>query len=77
MIQSQCAKKAMSDSSGLVDFPIGLVDSDHHLLDEQVKFLWELKLQNYCEPKAVFQADLTKENLLKKVSHYMYISCPT
>ena len=77
----------MSDSPGLVDFAIGLVDSDHYLPDGHVKFLGELKLQNYCkayffnfqvdlcEPKAVFQADLTKGNLLNKVSHY--ISCPT
>ena len=73
----QRAKKVMSDSPGLVDFAIALVDSDHHLPDGQVKFFWELKLQNYCEPKAVFQADLTKGNLSKKVSHYMYMSCPT
>ena len=70
---SQRAKKVASDSPGLVDFEIRLVDSDHHLPDGQVKFFWELKLQNYyktyflnfqvdlCEPKAVFQADLTKE----------------
>ena len=79
----QRAKKVVSDCPGLVDFAIGLVDSDHHLPDRQVKFSWELKLQNYCkkylfnfqvdlwEPKAVFQADLTKGNLLKKVSHYI------
>ena len=54
------------DSPGLLDFAIGLVDSNHHLPDGQVKFFWELKLQNYC---------LTKENLFNKVSHY--ISCPT
>ena len=33
----------------LVDFGIGLVDSDHHLPDGQVKLFWELKLQNYCK----------------------------
>ena len=38
----------VSDSPGLLDFAIGLVDSDHHLPDGQVKFFWELKLQNYC-----------------------------
>ena len=80
----------MSDSPGLVDFAIGPMDSDHNLRDGQVKFFGESKLKNYCkayffelpafqvdlgEPKAVFQADLTKGNLLKKVSHY--ISCPT
>ena len=32
----------------LLDFAIGLVDSNHHLPDGQVKFFWELKLQNYC-----------------------------
>ena len=36
------------DSPGLLDFAIGLVDSNHHLPDGQVKFFWELKLQNYC-----------------------------
>ena len=35
----------MSDSPGLLDFAIGLVDSDHHLPDGQVKFFWELKLK--------------------------------
>ena len=89
-IYLQRAKKVVSDSLGLLHFAIGLVGSDHHLPNGpngQVKFFWELKLQNYwktyffnfqvdlCEPKAVFQADLTKGNLLKKVSHY--ISYPT
>ena len=36
------------DSPGLLDFAIGLVDSNHHLPDGQVKFFCELKLQNYC-----------------------------
>ena len=45
----QRAKKVVSDSPGLVDFAIRLVDSDHHLPDRQVKFSWELKLQNYCK----------------------------
>ena len=34
----QRAKKVMSDSPGLVDFAIGLEDSNHHLPDGQVKF---------------------------------------
>ena len=34
----QRAKKVVSDSPRLVDFAIGLVDSDHHLPDGQVKF---------------------------------------
>ena len=58
------------DSPGLLDFAIGLVDSNHQLPYGQVKFFWELKLQI-----TVGQADLTKGNLFNKVSHY--ISCPT
>ena len=38
MYAIQRAKKVVSDSLGLVDFVIGLVDSDHHLRDGQVKF---------------------------------------
>ena len=34
----QRAKKVVSDSPGLVDFAIRLVDSDYHLPDGQVKF---------------------------------------
>ena len=77
----------MSDSPGLVDFVIGLVDSDHHLPDGQVKFFWDLKLQNYCktyffnfqilihlrEPKAVFQAGSHKGKSFEKsiALHFM------
>ena len=38
----------MSDSPGLVDFAIGLVNSVINLPDGQVKFFEEFKLQN-CE----------------------------
>ena len=40
ILLTQRAKKVVSDSPGLVDFEIGLVDSDHHLPDGQVKFFW-------------------------------------
>ena len=39
----------MSDSPGLVDFAIGLVNSVHNLPDGQVKFFEEFKLQKNCE----------------------------
>ena len=32
------------DSPGLLDFAIGLVDSDHHLPDGQVKFFLGIKI---------------------------------
>ena len=35
------------DSPGLLDFAIGLVDSNHHLPDGQVKFFWELRASSY------------------------------
>ena len=44
--QSQCAKKVVSDSPGLVDFCIVLVHSVDNLPDGQVKFWGKFKLQN-------------------------------
>ena len=46
----QCAKKVVSDSPGLVDFAIGLVNiSVINLPDGQVKRFEEFKLQKNCE----------------------------
>ena len=42
-------KKVVSDSQGLVDFAIRLVNSVLNLPDGQVKFFEEFKLQKYCE----------------------------
>ena len=42
----QRAKKVVSDSPGLVDFFIGLVNSVDNLYHRQVKFLGKFKLQN-------------------------------
>ena len=39
----------MSDSLGLVDFAIGVMNSVLNLPDGQVKFLEEFKLQKNCE----------------------------
>ena len=50
--KAQRAKKVVSDSPGLVDFAIGLVNSVIiiNLPDGQVKFFFEeFKLQNNCE----------------------------
>ena len=49
MVVFQCAKKAVSDSPGLVDFAIGLVNSVINLSIGQVKFFEEFKLQKNCE----------------------------
>ena len=45
----QHAKKVVSDSPGLVDFAIGLVNSVINLPDGQVKCFEEFKLQKNCE----------------------------
>ena len=45
----QRAKKVVSDSPGLVDFAIGLVNSVINLPDGQVKFFEQFKLQKYLE----------------------------
>ena len=46
--QEQHAKKVMSDSPGLVDFAIGLVNSVLNLPEGQVKVVGEFKLQTNC-----------------------------
>ena len=48
-VHLQRAKKVVSDSPGLVDFAIGLVNSVINLPDGQVKFFEEFKLQKNCE----------------------------
>ena len=45
----------MSDSPGLVDFAIGLVNAVLDLPDGQVKFFEEFKLQKNCEINSVHQ----------------------
>ena len=52
---TQCAKKEVSDSLGLVDFAIGLVNSVFNLPDGQVKFFEEFKLQEHYEINSVHQ----------------------
>ena len=52
---SQRAKKVMSDSPGLVDFAIGLLNSVLNLPDGQVKFFEEFKLQKNCEINSAHQ----------------------
>ena len=51
----QCAKKVVSDSPGLVDFAIRLVNSVINLPDRQVKFFEEFKLQKNCEINSAHQ----------------------
>ena len=42
-VQYQCAKKVVSNSLGIVDFAIGLVNFVLNLPDGQVKFFEEFK----------------------------------
>ena len=48
-VVGQHAKKVVSDSPGLVDFAIGLVNFVLDLADGQVKFFEGFKLQKNCE----------------------------
>ena len=52
---AQRAKKVVSNSLGLVDFAIRLVNSVHDLPDRQVKFFEEFKLQKNCEINSAHQ----------------------
>ena len=45
----QCAKKVVSDSPGLVDFAIGLVNSVLNLPDGQVKYFEEFNSRKNSE----------------------------
>ena len=53
----QRAKKVASDSPGLVDFAIGLVNSvlNLQLSDRQVKYVVEFNLQKNCEINSAHQ----------------------
>ena len=44
----QLAKKVVSDSLGLVDFAVGLVNPVVNLPEGQVKFFGKFKLQKNC-----------------------------
>ena len=45
---AQRAKKVVSDSPGLVDFAVGLVNSVINSSDIQVEFFEKFKLQKNC-----------------------------
>ena len=51
----QRAKKVVSDSPGLVDIAIGLVNSVLNLPNGLVKFFVEFKLQKNCEINSAHQ----------------------
>ena len=51
----QCAKKVMSDSPGLVDFAIRLVNSVFNLPDGQIMFFEEFEKQKNCEINSASQ----------------------
>ena len=51
----QLAKKVVSNSPGLVDFAIGLVNSVFNLPDRQVMFFEEFELQRDCETNSARQ----------------------
>ena len=53
--EEQRAKKLVSDSPGLVDFAIGLVNSVLNLPNWQVMFFEEFKLKKNCETNSAHQ----------------------
>ena len=50
----QCAKKVVSDSPGLVDFAIWLVNSVVNLPDGQVMFFEQFELEKNYEIKSIW-----------------------
>ena len=53
--RKQLAKKVVSNSPGLVDFAIGLVNSVLNLPDGQVTFFEEFNLEKNCEINSAHQ----------------------
>lgn len=55
-IHIQCSKKVMSDSLGLMDFAIGLVNPVNNLPNGQLKFSGRIQilLQKYCKTNYLF-----------------------
>ena len=54
-VTQQRAKKVVSDSPGLVDFAIELVNSVLNLSNGQVNFSEKFKLQKNCEINSAYQ----------------------
>ena len=55
ILYTVCAEKVVSDSPGLVDFAIGLVNSVLNLPDGQVNYFEEFNLQKNCEINSAHQ----------------------
>ena len=55
ILYTVCAEKVVSDSPGLLDFAIGLVNSVLNLPDEQVNYFEEFNLQKNCEINSAHQ----------------------
>ena len=65
----QRAKKVVSDSSGLVDFAIGLVNSVINLPDGQVNFFEEFKLQKNFEINLLIKTFLGLVEIMSNTCH--------
>ena len=50
----QCAERVVSDSPGLVDFAIGLVNSVFNFPDRQVMFFEEFESWKNCELNSAY-----------------------
>ena len=57
----------MSDSLGLVDFAIGLVNSFINLPDRQMKFFEEFKLQKNCEINLLIKTFLELVEMMSRL----------
>ena len=68
----QRAKKVVSDSPGLLDFVIGLVNSVFNLPDGQVMFFEEFKLQKNCEISLLIKTFL---GLVEMMLGLVNVSC--
>ena len=69
---NQRARKVVSDSPGLKDFAIGLVNSVINLPDGQVKCFEEFKLQKNCEINLLIKTFLALIEMMFGLVHASY-----
>ena len=66
----------MSDSPGLLDFAIGLVNSVINLPDGQVKFFEEFKIQENCEINLLIKTFLVLVEMMFASKIMLDSACP-
>ena len=74
-ISDQRAKQVVSNSPGLVNFAIGLMNFELNLPDKQVKFFEEFKLKKNCEINSLIKTFLELVEMTFGLVHMLASAC--